>query len=327
MVQVNPELLAEKQPTEQTEMRKRTQSFPLVVLLKQAVFSAMEKIFDNKTIKVQTTGEKELEQALLRLNRSLEGLNLKKFQVGRSEIDAEQMHMRVANLETLQLDNVHTLSFMSGQLEPLIRAIRAGNQLNHNSVVALNKVLVSLGVVSNKMATLRPKDFPIKELTTRLDELATQVSNIRLEVPAPQEIKIPEMPKSIGIDEGKDILKSLKNINESLKDFTFEFPTEAEDAIPVRLSDGGKFYNAIAPAIRGIVGGVSVPKISIGNGEDAVSVASGLALRPYDAVSMALSAGDTTETYTFSSLGTTTNTVVIVYTDSTRETLSTVTKT
>lgn len=55
-----------------------------------------------------------------------------------------------------------------------------------------------------------------------------------------------------------------------------------------------------------------------------------LNLKPFDYVSMALSVGDTTETYTFKtggSGGTTTNTVVIVYTDSTRAVISTVTKT
>ena len=58
--------------------------------------------------------------------------------------------------------------------------------------------------------------------------------------------------------------------------------------------------------------------------------ANALNLKPYDYVSMALSGGDTTETYTFKSggsSGATTNTVVIVYTDSTRAVLSSVTKT
>lgn len=56
----------------------------------------------------------------------------------------------------------------------------------------------------------------------------------------------------------------------------------------------------------------------------------GLNLGVYDYVSMALSGGDTTETYTFKtggSSGTTVATVVIVYTDDTREVLSSVTKT
>lgn len=54
-----------------------------------------------------------------------------------------------------------------------------------------------------------------------------------------------------------------------------------------------------------------------------------LNLKPYDFASMAISP-DTTETYTFKSGGsggTTTNTVVVVYTDSTRADISTITKT
>lgn len=61
-----------------------------------------------------------------------------------------------------------------------------------------------------------------------------------------------------------------------------------------------------------------------------LSEPSGLKIPDYDYVSMALSAGDTTETYTFKtggSGGTTVATVTIVYTDSTRDVLSSVTKT
>ena len=57
--------------------------------------------------------------------------------------------------------------------------------------------------------------------------------------------------------------------------------------------------------------------------------ANALNLKPYDYVSMAISPA-TTETYTFKSGGsggTTTNTVVIVYTDASRADISTVTKT
>ena len=60
------------------------------------------------------------------------------------------------------------------------------------------------------------------------------------------------------------------------------------------------------------------------------TLVSGLAIPTYDYVSMALSVSDTTETYTLKtggSGGTTVATVVVVYTDSSRDVLSTVTKT
>lgn len=61
-----------------------------------------------------------------------------------------------------------------------------------------------------------------------------------------------------------------------------------------------------------------------------LSTFSGLNIPSYDFVSMALSDGDTTETYTFKtggSGGTTVATVAVVYTTSAREVISTVTKT
>lgn len=75
-------------------------------------------------------------------------------------------------------------------------------------------------------------------------------------------------------------------------------------------------------------------KVSIygdnGNGGLTRLFANGLQLGVYDYVSLALSSGDTTETYIFKTGGaggTTVATVTIVYTDSTRSVISSVTKT
>lgn len=65
-------------------------------------------------------------------------------------------------------------------------------------------------------------------------------------------------------------------------------------------------------------------------GDESLPVTMGFSLPKWDYVAMALSAGDTTETYTFKSGGsggTTVATVVVVYTTSTRDVLTSVTKT
>ena len=70
-------------------------------------------------------------------------------------------------------------------------------------------------------------------------------------------------------------------------------------------------------------GGVPVP-VSV------ETFLSGLEIPAYNYASMALSVGDTTETYTFKTGGvggTTVATVVVVYTDNTRDIFSSVTKT
>lgn len=67
-----------------------------------------------------------------------------------------------------------------------------------------------------------------------------------------------------------------------------------------------------------------------GNGNLTRVFANGLQIGKYDYVSMTLSGGNTIETYTFKtggSGGTTVATITIVYTDSTRANISTVTKT
>lgn len=83
--------------------------------------------------------------------------------------------------------------------------------------------------------------------------------------------------------------------------------------------------SVIDMAEHGRVGGLST-----GQGFKYVQDIGGMAIEEYDYVSMALSGGDTTETYTLKSGGsggTTVATITVVYTDNTREVLSTVTKT
>ena len=86
------------------------------------------------------------------------------------------------------------------------------------------------------------------------------------------------------------------------------------------IADG----NVIDMAEHGRVGGLSTGQ----SFKHTMDVGS-LNIGTFDYVSMALSSGDTTETYTFKtggSGGTTVATVTVVYTDSTRDILSSATK-
>lgn len=126
------------------------------------------------------------------------------------------------------------------------------------------------------------------------------------------------------------VLQAIKNVKMS---------EDPEKPIAVRLSDGKKFYEAITQVFGGTQGNIiNIPKVTLSGGQQAIPVANpdgtdisgGIGLDQYDYVSMALSVGDTTETWTFKtggSGGTTTNIVVVVYTDSARTDILTVTKT
>lgn len=102
------------------------------------------------------------------------------------------------------------------------------------------------------------------------------------------------------------------------------WPKDAKDAIAVRLSDGEKFYEAVTQVFGGGSGGGGTPKVDL-NGQESVPIASGLYLPHYDFVSLSIAGA--TETYTFKLKNSTVATVVIVYTDSTRADISTVTRT
>lgn len=133
--------------------------------------------------------------------------------------------------------------------------------------------------------------------------------------------------KVSGSDSDTKVISKLEGLSKAVQ--SLRFPTDAKNPISVRLSDGEKFYDAITQVMGGFSagGGGSVPKINISGTEYAVTT-SGLSLPRFDYVSMSINSA--TETYTFKvggASGNTVATVVIVYTDSTRVDISTVTKT
>jgi hypothetical protein len=188
---------------------------------------------------------------------------------------------------------------------------------------------------------------PLKEI---------KVSNLG-EIKLP-EINVPEYPTSMNIENWSEmpmqkfpdhigirkpawlplLFTPLKPIKEVLDEISaklefkpeqkqkIEFPTSDEDAIAVRVINpqpqmiGGGFSG----------GGSSMPKTRDDAGKEYGLVTSGIKLPVYDYVSMALSVGDTTETWTFREGGASGSTVAqikIVYTDSGRTVISTVTRT
>lgn len=149
------------------------------------------------------------------------------------------------------------------------------------------------------------------------------------------EIQIPEpqrFPESIGIKKPawlplayaplKPIKEVLDDILSAIKVSKVKFPTDEKDAIPVKITN----HQPMFPNYNG-GGGGGIPKTTIGANQYANTI-SGLSLPKFDYVSNTINSA--TETYIFKeggASGNTVATVVIVYTDSTRVDISTVTKT
>lgn len=180
-----------------------------------------------------------------------------------------------------------------------------------------------------------------------------RISNLN-EIPQPDPVEMPEFPDEIRISNLSEIpqpdpfkfpdsinlkkpawlhmlfvpLRPIKDLLEDIRDKIqpIKFPTKASEAIPVRLSDGKDFINQLTQWVQSGGGGGSMPKTRDNAGKEYGLITSGLSLPQYTSVTMALSGGNATEIYTFKDGTNTVATVTIVYIDSTRDTLSSVTK-
>ncbi len=166
-----------------------------------------------------------------------------------------------------------------------------------------------------------------------------RVSNLS-EIPLPEIPKFPEFrfPESIGIKKPawlpmlfvplRPIKELLEDISEKIK--PMKWPTKADEAIPVRLTDGKNFINQLTQWVQtNGGGGGSVPKVRLINGQEAALVVSGLSLPPFDATQVLYDSA-IVERYLFYQGGLTgqlVSTVTIEYTDSTKDSISTVVKT
>lgn len=122
------------------------------------------------------------------------------------------------------------------------------------------------------------------------------------------------------------ILKSVQGI---------KFPTDAKNPVAVRLSNGEEFVEAFSKAAERVLftsaGGGRTPSLEVTGGTEVVPTVDlgSLVIDKYDYVSVAYPTA-TSEVYTFrtgGSAGTRTATVTLNYTDATKESLSTATRT
>lgn len=225
-MKVNPSLL-QKPSNGMQNGPQRNNGTSMLALIKAGVTSAIEKMFDSKVLNVKMQNGEALEASLEKTVAALQQLleAQRNLQVGKASLTTQAIsEFRVSNLEELKLENVEKLAFTLEQLDPIIKALQKGNTLDQQSVTLLDRVVKSLMSLSNAIKGLEPKDFPVEEITSRLEQIYKAISSLRLEVPKPQEIKFPQMPKNVGLLEGKAILRALESVNKKLDALPKSFP-------------------------------------------------------------------------------------------------------
>lgn len=101
------------------------------------------------------------------------------------------------------------------------------------------------------------------EILTAIRAIKLQAPKVEVTVPDQMEVKKPSWLKDIfdssAIEDKLDEIK--EKLGQEKEDKALEWPKEAKEAIPVRLSDGDKFINQLQQVItQG--GGTSIPKVA-----------------------------------------------------------------
>lgn len=88
----------------------------------------------------------------------------------------------------------------------------------------INQLTQQLGLAQKVINQQKSERFPLKEVLQALREVESAVRTIRVEIPKPQEVRIPEFPKEISLSDSKEILKALKEVKKEIESLPKKFP-------------------------------------------------------------------------------------------------------
>ena len=202
-------------------LAKRDTSSSILTMIKMGIAS----VFDNKVLKVKME-DNQLQTSLDKLSSLISQLNVnqKNMQVGKTNLTTQTVgEFKVNNLEELNLENVEKLGLALEQLEPIIFSLKKGNQLDQQSISILAKIVNNLTTLNSQIGGLKPKDFPVQEITSRLEAIQTAISSLKLTVPK-SDFKMPEFPKEISLNEGVKIVSTLEKLLKSIEALPKKFP-------------------------------------------------------------------------------------------------------
>lgn len=196
--------------------------------------------------------------------------------------------------------------------------------------------VTNLKDIPTPVLKIPPYPQPLKEIkVTNLDEIRFEFPKIKF--PTLFDIVKPKWLEPL-LDKYRQDPIDLSKILDAIKGLgNFRLPKEAKDAIPVRLSNGKEFYEAVTQLFGGGGGGKAYKKANSELTEGLVDSdrhvqvdqVSSILQESYDYVAVTYPT-TSSEVYTFKtggSGGTTVHTITLNYTDATKASLSTVART
>jgi hypothetical protein len=214
-VNFSPRILQPEAPKPQRDLGLST-----LVLFKKQIIDGLASIFKTTTLNVKITNPQDESEVLRQLLSQMKLLITSiQGQTGNKAF-AQKLSLKTTDLVTL-----------NKRIEQLLGQI-ANKELK---VITPQKQQVFGNVKVENMPTI-PSMPNLQEIKGLLQQISATLANLKLEVPAfpeMKEIKIPEMPKSMSMTEGKAILKALQDLIEKIDELPRNFP---EVTIPKTVS-------------------------------------------------------------------------------------------
>lgn len=213
---------------------KRDGMSMLFVLARKNLTELLERLVKERTFKVKLDNDQQHLAAFQKISQQLTVVGQK---IGNIKINP-QVDIKVPETK-ITLNNTHDEKLankidrhaqeVGRALEQVVlQFVTLSNELEKvQKAVSDNKTVfpATQNIQGSVKVTDAPKIPELAKMEAVLREIKMAIGNIHIEVPKQQDIKIPEMPKSMSITEGKQIIKALTDVTKKLDELPDAFPS------------------------------------------------------------------------------------------------------
>lgn len=209
-------------------------------LARKYLREGLQQVIQDKIFRVKITDEEKyisalesITQKINAVSQSIAKLKLDpKIEVKPADVNLKEIHdsalsASVDNLSLAQAEHGKEVLARSGEITKQLNKVEQAVRQIKLVVPATQKVQGSVSV------TNLPENYDFDRIVKRLIDVEKAIGNIKIKIPEPQKIRIPEFPKTIGVVEGKAILRALDEVGKKLDELPKSFP---EISMPSSIS-------------------------------------------------------------------------------------------
>ena len=217
-MQINPDML--KKASNRNAQPVRNSSMQFMVMIKSALQNIVLRIRheDDEYYRKTLT---DIVQKLAVVSENIKSAKAGSSMIAKADMQASQIsNLSVTNLEKVSVENIDDLDISFKELSDIVKQLTELRKAVIANKPAKTPTVQAVKVVNSSLT----KDLPVNELISAIKKVEQAVGSLRIEVPRMQEIKIPEMPKTISVTENKQIIRILEMVGKKLDGLPKSFP-------------------------------------------------------------------------------------------------------